>query len=201
MNTDPIRGFVEEAARGERAAIEALLVRHLPALRAYIRLSAGPAVRARESCSDLVQSVCREVLQDLSGFEYRGEDAFRRWLFTAALRKIVDRSRRAAVREAVIAREAAPADAEDGERSLERSYANLLSPSGVALAREETARIEAAFDELSDEHREVIVMARVLGLSFSDIAAQTGRSENAVQKLLARGLARLHTLVSSKRGS
>jgi DNA-directed RNA polymerase specialized sigma24 family protein len=47
---------------GDQLAIEALLERHLPGLRAFVRLRAGPAVRTRESTTDVVQSACREVL-------------------------------------------------------------------------------------------------------------------------------------------
>jgi hypothetical protein len=36
---------------------------------AYVRLQAGPLVRARVSISDLVLSVCVEVLRDAQGFE------------------------------------------------------------------------------------------------------------------------------------
>ena len=46
------------------ARMQRLLEEHLPRLRAFIRLRTNQAIRARESCSDLVQSVCREVLEE-----------------------------------------------------------------------------------------------------------------------------------------
>ena len=55
------------------------------------RLRAGEFVRARESSSDLVQSVCREVLANIGRFQHPSESAFKQWLFREALRKIVDR--------------------------------------------------------------------------------------------------------------
>ena len=39
-------------------------------------------LRAMESTSDIVQSVCREILQHKDRFQYPGEDGFRRWLYT-----------------------------------------------------------------------------------------------------------------------
>jgi DNA-directed RNA polymerase specialized sigma24 family protein len=82
---------VESASRGDPAAIEALLERHLPRLRAFVRLRVGAELRQRESASDIVQSACREVIANMGRYRYRGEDQFRRWLFTAALRKLADK--------------------------------------------------------------------------------------------------------------
>ena len=85
--------LMRKATSGDGAAMDRLLERHLPALRAFVRLRAGPAVAEHESNSDLVQSVCREVLEGAGAFEYRGEAAFKSWLFTTALRKIVEKDR------------------------------------------------------------------------------------------------------------
>src|SRR5262245_7080357 len=85
--------WTERAARGDREALELLLVRHLPRLRAFVRLRAGAAVRAQEESSDLVQSVCREVLLHADQFRFPSESAFRNWLYTHALRKIGKRLR------------------------------------------------------------------------------------------------------------
>ena len=76
-----------------RAAVEELLVRHLPALQAWLRLRMGAQLRVRETPEDLVQSVAREALSDLGDFEWRGESAFRHWLFVRAQRKLVDKAR------------------------------------------------------------------------------------------------------------
>src|SRR5262245_60579325 len=116
---------------------------NLPGLRAFIRLRSGQLLRARESVSDLVQSVCREVLQDLPRAEVGSEAAFRGWLYTAAHRKILDRRKyweremRDAGREQAL--DGAP-DA-DGERRLLESYEALATPSRHAEVKEEVARI------------------------------------------------------------
>ena len=53
----------------------------------------------------------------------------------------------------------------------------------------------ASFDQLSEEHREVITLARLVGFSHRDIAERMGRSEDAVRKLLSRARARLMVLL------
>lgn len=196
MERDTLQ-LAEAAARGDQAALRELLERHLPELRAFVRLRAGPLVRARESSSDIVQSVCREVLEKGERFRFASESAFRQWLFTTALRKLVDRrehwlaAKRDAGREQPIGPESGALD----EERLVAAYRRLSSPSGHAVAREEIERLEAAFDRLSEDHREVITLARILGLSHAQIAERMGRSEGATRMLLARALAELAAIL------
>jgi len=187
--------LLQRARSGDAGALDAILASHLPGLRAYVRLNASPALRAKESCSDLMQSVCREALQDLADLRSDAEPAFRQWLFTLALRKIQDRAKfyRAERRDA--GREVGPPAGTDAERELLATYRTFASPSHHAAAREEVARLEAAFDRLPPEYRDVIVQARLLGLSHAEIARQQDRSEEAVRMLLHRARAKLARLL------
>ena len=187
----------DRARAGDPAAMAELLQRHMPGLRAYVRLRAGPLVRRHERTSDLVQSVCLELLGGLDRFEYRGEAAFRHWLYTAALRKVMakDAYWRAEKREA--GRQQAQAQSGSADALLLAQYGRLSSPSQHALAREELERIEAAFELLSEEHREVILLARVAGLDRKQIGEAMGKSEGAVRVLLHRALARLAGLLDA----
>jgi len=181
--------------------VRTLLERYLPGLRAFVRLNSGKLVRSKESCSDLVQSACREVLQHAGDFAYGGEAGFKQWLYRTAMRKIAHRvehwhaDMRDARREA---RPVAELTTEDRADVL-ACYRAFYTPSQQAAAREELERVEAAFDRLSDDHRQVIVMAKILGLSRAEIGAELGRSELAVRTLLSRALAQLATeLVSGQ---
>lgn len=143
---------------------------------------------------DLVQSVCREALEGMEDFEYRGDAAFRHWLFTAARRKIIDKARyyRRARRDA--AREAAPPDSADaGNDELVEQYRSLCTPSRDAAAREQLELIERAFDALPEDYREVITLARIVRLSHAEIAERMGRTPVSTRHLLHRALARLST--------
>jgi RNA polymerase sigma-70 factor (ECF subfamily) len=186
--------LVVDATRGDRAAVDALLERFLPGLRAFVRLRAGAMIRAKESVSDLVQSVCREVLENVDQFRYGGEAGFRQWLYTAALRKIGRRwkyykaDKRDAAREVPLDRRSS---ADDEESRLLEAYRSFYTPSHHAGIREELARLEDAFEKLPPDYQEVIVLARIVGLSREEIGQQMGRSEGAVRTLLSRALAQL----------
>lgn len=192
---DDARGLIEGASRRDPQAIEQLLQRYLPGLRAFIRLRSGPLVRARESADDLAQSVCREVLQHLDRFQHGSEAGFKHWLYTTALRRIQNKHDywKAAKRDA--ARDVPLEGGSEGDGALLGCYGTFATPSRQAIAQEELARIEAAFDRLTEEDREVITLARVVGLSHREIAERTGRTPGAARVHLHRALVRLADLL------
>lgn len=195
--SQPLLEWVERAARGDAEAVERLLELHLPALRAFVRAHMSPALRARESSSDLVQSACREILGRVAEFRHPSEDAFRAWLFTAARRKIANRARDLEREKRDVARELPGDLRESALAALGATYSRITSPTGHALRREQIERLEAAIDSLSEEHREVLTLAYFAGLSRAEIGERIGRSEEAVRSLLHRATARLAILLGT----
>jgi len=181
-----LEDLVRAASRRDEVAVSELLQQHLPALRAFVRLKAGPMLLAKESCSDLAQSVCRDVLENADRFQFGGQPEFRKWLFTTAMRKIADRAEHWQAGKRNVRREQGGL-AEDELRG----YAGIYTPSAQAAAREELARVEEGFARLAPEKQEVILMARLMGLSHAQIAAELGKSEVAVRSILSRALAEL----------
>ncbi len=190
MSTD-VKHLVARASRHDSEAITKLLERHLPDLRTFVRLRVGKTIRAKESCSDIVQSTCRGLLEDMGSFEYRDEPQFRCWLFKHALNKIVDKSRyyeadkRSPEREHQLG--------ESGEQLWHAVTAG--SPSRIAMGHELMSKVEESFDALPADYREAILLHRVVGLCHEDVAAEMGRSVGAVKNLVYRGIARLSLML------
>ena len=178
--------LLRQTRSGDPEALEQMLARYLPRLRAFVRARAGSRLRQLESCSDLVQSACRDVLSALPSFEFRGEAEFRSFLFRAAWRKIVDHARWHGAQ----ARDAGRRETFD-DGGEDPSLASLLTPSQDLQSREELRAIEQALDRLPEEYREAIVLRRIAGMSYAEIAEELERSEGAVRNLVCRGLARL----------
>lgn len=187
--------LIRRARDGDAQAVESLLERHLPGLQGFLHQRAGEMLRGKEGISDLVQSTCRELLQDLDELAWEGETHFKRWLYQAALRKVVDKARywKAERRDAGRDAELAPADGDESMASrIAAAFADELgTPSGAAEHKEELQRLESALQRLSRDHRDVILMARFLDQSHAEIAGQLGRSEGAVRVLLHRAIAAL----------
>jgi RNA polymerase sigma-70 factor (ECF subfamily) len=181
---------VQNASQGDAEAIASLLQRHLARLRAFVRMRMSPQLRARESASDVVQSACREVLANMARYRFRSEANFRRWLFTTALRKVRNRVEFYRAERRDVQREVG-ADSADDLAPLAAAYVDFDTPSAKLALKERVAQLEAALDRLSEEHREVITLARIVGLPHKEVGEAMGRSESASRMLLYRALAEL----------
>lgn len=188
--------LVQEASNGGAIAIDALLTRYLPELHAFIRLRAGARLLRKEQSEDLLQSVCREVLQDAQNFEYRGERSFKKWLYLTAQHKLYDRARFYGAEK-----RAAHEHTLQTDPGYYSGYAAFLSPSRVAIEAEEVQRIEGIFDQLPEQYAEVITLAKIVGLSHEEIASEMGKSVTASRMLLHRALAKLAVLLSERSAS
>lgn len=188
MKSDERDDLIQRASHGDAIAVDALLERHLPGLRKYVRDKISPALLAKESTSDVVQSVCREVLQGIDRFEYQGEAAFRNWLYQAALRKLIDHLRyhQAEKRDA---RAAPNSSLSSAECALIAS--SIHSPSKDAMLREETEALERGFERLGENDRRIIRMVFIEGRTHAQAAEQLGCTEESSRKQLSRALARL----------
>ena len=180
------------------SALPELLARHVPLLRAFLRLRMSRQLRSLEESSDLVQTVCRELLDHRDGFAFRGDAEFRAWLCTAALNKLRERERfwTAEKRDPQRKKELVTED-----HALAACYASVLTPSRAAIGKESLERFERAFEELSEQQREVVILVRLSGLSHAQAAEQLGTTEVATRSLLHRALVRLTTLLSEPRDS
>ena len=180
--TDEFDQLQRGASDGDGAAVDRLLARFLPRLHAYVRVNMGEGLRRREASIDVVQSVCREVLEERDRFEFRGEGAFLSWLLTAAMNKLRERAR-------FFGRQR-----RDARREQSLPAAGVyqgLSPSREAMGQEEIERLEHALRALPDDYREIVVLARIVGMPHADIAAHLGRTISSVRNALGRAVTRL----------
>jgi RNA polymerase sigma-70 factor (ECF subfamily) len=169
--------------------IDALLLEQMPALLVFLRHHTGDELAARETVEDLAQSVCREVLQDSPSLQFEDADKFRAYLFLQAVHKVVDRARFHRMAKRDMRREQPlPETRTAGEAGV---YGSLVTGTQVAMARERIELVEKALQRLPEAQREAILLSRVAGLSYEQIAKQKGVTESTIRALAARGLTRL----------
>jgi RNA polymerase sigma factor (sigma-70 family) len=65
------------------------------------------------------------------------------------------------------------------------------TPSVIICKREALDRLEKALDKLKPEYKEVVVLKRIEGLSYAEIAERLGKSAEAVGMLLSRAMTAL----------
>jgi RNA polymerase sigma-70 factor (ECF subfamily) len=190
--TNESRELVQRASQGDVVAVDELLERHLPGLRKYVRQRISPALLAKESSSDVVQSVCREVLEGFEGFEYQGEGAFRNWLYQTAVRKLVDHLRYHQAQKRDV-QHVAPPSLTSAEFAVLAS--SIRSPSGDAMLGEQIKALERGFARLGSAEQEILRLVYVEGLSHAQVSSRLGCTEVSSRKQLSRALARLAGLL------
>jgi len=174
---------VWRAQGGDEAALEELVRRHQGEVFRLCRRMLG----SREDAMDAAQDTFVRVVRGLPRF--RGEAAFRTWVYGIALNVcrnvLASAPRRAAAR-------AVPVDGEAGDGGAPLSLADgRADPEAVAYGRQLGGALEQALAALSPEHREVLVLREVEGLEYEEMAAVLGCRLGTVKSRLARARAAL----------
>ncbi len=163
-----------------------------PRLRLLCVHLAGPAVRARVPVEDLVQEVYLRAVAAPGGLPAAepGERRLARWLTRIARHAVIDAARaiRAARRDGNV-RPLARADWSRSGAGSSRFAAPAPGPATRAADAELGERTARAFAALTGEHRRVIGLRQLEGLSAAEAAQRMGRSEAAVHSLYRRALA------------
>ena len=149
--------LLDQASQGDRQAIDQLLQEHMPMLLGYIRLKVNPIILNHETCEDLLQSVCGEVLRHQEDFEYRGQPAFRAWLFMTAVNKIKDRLRYIFALKRDPRRETHVSNWSRSSRIQPRDRSNA-SPSQMAIRKEDRERLVQTIQKFPPDYHEVIFL-------------------------------------------
>lgn len=178
--------LLARARAGDQLALNDLFARFSPALRRWASGRLPRSARSLADTGDLVQEALLSTFRNLNSFEHRGDGAFHAYLRQAVMNRIRDELRKARHRPTATAvdTELPGADA---------------SPMEVAIGAESVERYEAALGQLSAAEREVIIARVELGLTYSEIAAATGRNTaNAARMAVARALIHLAEEMSER---
>jgi RNA polymerase sigma-70 factor (ECF subfamily) len=145
---------------------------------------------------DLLQEVSLEVHREIGKFRGESEREFLAWLrqilasiLSNQVRHYFGTLRRDPRRERRFA-----AELDGSSRAADGGLiAPHSTPSQQASRRERDVLLADALGTLPAAYREVIVLRQLEGLSFPEIAARMGRTEDSVKNLWIRALARLRT--------
>lgn len=189
--------LIDQAKAGSPEALNALFSRYASRALSIVRLRLGTKLRSRLESQDIVQESFLRAYRDFDNFEYRQEGAFIHWLSRLIENTIRDqRDYQFAAKRHPRHFVAETRNSQEGE--IDSDFPGLdLTPSQELCRREDIRRLEAALDELSEEHREVILQRDCEGLSFIEIAQNLGRSPDAGRMLYARAKAKLVVLMEA----
>jgi RNA polymerase sigma-70 factor (ECF subfamily) len=158
------------------------------------RLQIGKRLQGKLDPSDLVQETFLEAHRDFGQFHGSSEAELVNWLRQILARNLANLVRHyygTRRRDVRLERELA-VDLDQSSRVLDRGLVAAQStPSQQAARREQAVLLADALGRLPQDYREVIILRHLEGLTFPEVARRLGRTVDSVEKLWARGLARL----------
>ena len=155
--------LVQQARRGDREAFRTLVERYQHKVTA---LATG-MLRNRDDALDVVQDTFTKAYQSLDRF--KGESSFYTWLYRITLNQCIDHQRRTA-RMPSAPIESAETPEESPTINAARDDAERDDPMQRVHEAEVGQRIRQAISELTPEHRAVILLREVEGLSYEEIS-------------------------------
>jgi RNA polymerase sigma-70 factor, ECF subfamily len=177
--------LLRQAKAGAPDALEALYAQVAGKLLSLIRLRMGRSLRARLESRDILQATFLKSFEHLSQLEHADSASFMAWLVRIAENEIRDQADRL-VRQRRDARVEVPLDA-----GADEVAARVRSTLSRVILTEESERLEQALEELSEAHREIILLRAFEELSFGEIAARLDKSEDACRMQFARAMTAL----------
>lgn len=170
---------VAQARGGDASAFEELVRTYeAPVYRLVLRMCGGRAEDAQEVAQEAFLAAWRGLPR------FRGQCRFSSWLYKLTANAAVDHLRREKRRPAAVPLENAgePADPHTPQEELER--------------RELHRAVQQALDRLTPEHREVLLLRQMQGLSYQEIGAALSLEEGTVKSRISRAKRQLRTILA-----
>jgi RNA polymerase sigma-70 factor, ECF subfamily len=162
--------LVEKCQAGEINAFQELVSRYHQKIYMVIL----GLLRNREDALEVAQETFFRAYQKIKGFQ--GDSSFYTWLYRIAVNIAIDSQRR---------QKRNPLDFRDTmEGIFEDHYEVAKDPFSDVYDRELREKLVSAINDLTPEHKAVIILRTVEGLSYRDIAEILGCSEGTVMSRL-----------------
>jgi len=168
---------VAQARKGDKNAFRSLVERHQHKVYAV----ALGIVKNPDDARDLVQEAFLKVWKSLGSFQ--GQSAFYTWLYRIVTNLGIDHLRKVRAKvEYDDSRVHDEHDIAEGDHIVPQTAG--LHPGRALESKETGLAIQRALDTLSDNHRAVLVMREVEGMSYRDMARAMGCSEGTIMSRL-----------------
>lgn len=172
--------LIQRARSGDAAAVGELYERYQAAIYSYVYYRVGNAAEAE----DLVAEVFVRLVTKIHTFQDRGRPILA-WLYTIARNLVANHHRRDGSLKWLPLDEALDGVAD----------ATVTPAMEYRLTQYE---IRAAMDALTEPQRQVVWLKFIEGYSNAEVAAITGRDENAVKSLQHRALAGMRRVMEAR---
>lgn len=173
--------------QGDRSAISSLIEKYSRRVRDYIRMM----VKDTDVADDIFQETFIKAVRVIDEGRYADNGKFLSWVLRIAHNQVIDhfRAGRAA---ATVGESSAGYNILGTMRFAERTVEDSI------VAEQTSAEVRALVEELPDEQREVVMLRYYSGLSFKEIAEQTGVSINTALGRMRYALINMRKMIKAK---
>jgi RNA polymerase sigma-70 factor (ECF subfamily) len=175
---DQDRLLVERAKAGDNAAFSSLMARYQQ--RAYA-VALG-MLHSRDDALDAVQDAFIKVHKHLDKFQ--GQSSFYTWLYRIVVNLCIDARRKRIRSRTDQLDETMPENAERASELAASPVRPGAHPGQNAQDRQLGGHIQGALNKLSENHRAILVLREVEGLSYEELAQVLGISMGTVMSRL-----------------
>lgn len=173
--------LVARAKQGDQEAFAALVEANQNRIYTLaVRMTGNP-----EDGADMAQEAFLRAWRSLPDFQ--GGSSFATWLYRLASNVCIDFLRKKKRQEDAVS-------LDDGENPLPLPD-RRFDPEDEVQRRELRRALNGAILKLSDEHRQVIVLRELEGLSYGEIAGRLGLEEGTVKSRIARARVALRNIL------
>ena len=181
------QALLEQYMQGNREAISQLLERHTRRVRDYVRMM----VKDNDVADDLTQEVLIKVVRVIDEGRYTDKGRFLPWVLRIAHNRVLDYFR-AQKQVKTISESSAGFDVLGNKNLAEPSIEDSI------ILEQRAEEIRALVEELPEEQREVVKMRYYEGLSFKEIAEQTGVGINTALGRMRYALINMRQLIKKR---
>jgi len=171
------RELVRVSRQGDKEAFRELVERYQ---RKIVSVALG-MVHNREDAMELAQETFVKAYENLANF--KGDSSFYTWLYRIVVNLAIDFQRRERRRPTVALEDQGSGGSGDSYESALKEE-RLGDPFEQTQAREIGDRVTAAVNELTPDHKAVILLREVEGLSYDEISRVMQCSKGTVMSRL-----------------
>jgi len=171
--------LVRRSVRGERDAFDVLVEKYYRKIYNLAYRFVGDA----EEANDLAQEIFTAAYQNLKKF--RGDAKFSTWLFQIATNRGKNRFKYLK-RRGFFANKGQTESDEDRESAQRAIPDNSTNPETILAGKQIQKLVQEAIDQLDPDHKEIVILRDIEGLSYEEIARILNLPEGTTKSRLHR---------------
>ncbi len=179
MHGDMEKTLIKKAAKGDTKSFEKLIV---PYEQKVYRI-AWHVFRHDEDASDAAQEVFVKLYYNLSKFRF--DSSFSTWLYRLAMNTCIDEYRKRKRRLDHTAKLDYPMESD------------CDTPEDAVIRQEKILAVRTAISQLSDDHKSIIILRDIQGLSYEEVSEILNISLGTVKSRISRARSALKEQIIS----